>query len=194
MKKLILSSLIATMLFSGGTANAGSLVGMGLGPGLGVAFVGAVISSAGIFGLGSTFLLEKSLPLESLLLEEEILFLEEILGGKIDIDITTLYAASLGLILLDKDRQVLGFKSINPSNASKHGLTKKDATVYNEDLARINLAYDEFSKRHNNEMTQEQANAVYNEVATDVRLSPGARGVLFKVFAHALTKKQSKLR
>ena len=101
-----------------------------------------------------------------------------------------------GLVLLDEDRQVLEFKSIDPSNASKHGLTEDEAAAYNEDLAEINLASDEFSRRYNDEttMTQEQATAAYNEVATDAGLSPGARSAFSKIAAHALglTKQQSK--
>ena len=44
-------------------------------------------------------------------------------------------------------------------------------------------------------MTQEEATAAYNEVATDVCLSSGARDVLSKVIVHAaslIMEKQSK--
>ena len=169
MKKLILSSLIAMMLFCG-TANAGVVAAIALGPptgGAGIVFTVALIFAGGAAGFDvGKFVREE--------------------GGSRSAAIL----AALGWAFLDEDRQVMVFKSIEPSNASKHGLTKDEAAVYNEDLEEINLAFDEFSRRYNGEtITQEQATAAYNEVATDVGLSSGAGSVLSKVFVHALTEK-----
>ena len=161
MKKLILSSLIVTMLFFGGTANAGVAV---FASGL------YIIPPVGVYGM------------VSLATGGAYLFRE-----RTD-DEFAKSLVSLGFITLDENRQVVEFKSIDPSNASEQGLTEDEATVYNEDLAIINLAYDEFSKRYDDEMTQEEATTAYNEVATDVGLSSGARSVLSKVFVHALEK------
>ena len=175
MKKLILSSLIVTMLFFGGTANAGMVITASLGVPVGAAFVTTLMVSSGVVGLGFAY------------------FLKDTKGG--------MFGAAMvmfGFALLDENHQVVEFEPIDPSNASKlrkHGITKKEAIVYNEDLSRINLTYDEFSKRYNKEMTQEQATAAYNEVATDVGLSSGARDVLSKVIVHAaslIMEKQSK--
>ena len=171
MKKLILSSLIVTMLFFGGTANAatGSLLLSIPTGGAGIAFVAAAIFSGGVGGLAA------GIGFTGFLIEGRDYYLAISLVG-------------LGVAVLDENRQVVEFKSIDPSNASEQGLTEDEAIVYNEDLAIINLAYDEFSKRYNNEMTQEEATTAYNEVATDVGLSSGARSVLSKVFVHALEK------
>ena len=193
MKKLILSSLIVTMLFFGGTANAGITTG-------GLAFLAAVEAGVyapsvvalaafvftggavgGAVGLGSKFLIEKIPPVE-----EQLKSVTETRKTVYNVIWYTIILACF--VYLDEDHQVVEFGSIDPSNASEHGLTKKDATVYNEELAEINLAFDEFSKRYNNEMTQEEATTAYNEVATDVGLSSGARSVLSKVFVHALEK------
>ena len=98
MKKLILSSLIATMLFFGGTANAG-VAGVTLG-----VVTGGVASGASFLLIGgvTSFLVAK--------------FVKE----RTD-DNFVLFLATLGWILLDEDRQVMVFKSIDPSNAGNHG-------------------------------------------------------------------------
>ena len=176
MKKLILSSLIVTMLFFGGTANAG-LAGVAAGV-AGVVVGGVALGGEAVF---ASFTLGT--------------FGGSVLGiGMADLSAELtgygpmIILIGVGLITLDENRQVVEFKSIDPSNASEQGLTEDEATVYNEDLAIINLAYDEFSKRYDDEMIQEEATTAYNEVATDVGLSSGARSVLSKVFVHALEK------
>ena len=100
-----------------------------------------------------------------------------------------------GLVLLDENHQVVEFGPIDPSSASQCNLTEDEMNAYNEQLAEINIAYDEFSKRHyNDKMTQEEAIAAYNKVTTDAGLSSGVRSAFSKIAAHAfgLTKKQSK--
>ena len=179
MKKLILSSLIATMLFFGGTANASVAV-----PVAAVVFVPATAGTGTILVLG--FIGAAGMIGGAAAVAEVPSFVREETGSDFWASL-----AGVGLVLLDEDRQVLEFKSIDPSNASKHGLTKGEAIVYNEDLAIINLTYDEFSKRYNKEMTPGQAIAAYDEIATHAGLSSGARDVLSKVFTHAL-EKQSK--
>ena len=176
MKKLILSSLIVTMLFFGGTANAG----------LGPAAVAITATTTLTFAVASAAALLLITAGGGFAGVEIANFLTEETGN------LKAFLFGLGILALNENRQVVEFKLIDPSNASKYGLTEKDATVYNEGLPEINLALDELSKRRNGEMTKEQAITAYNEVATDVGLSSGARSVLSKVFVHALTEKQSK--
>ena len=181
MKKLILNLLIVTMLFSGGTANA-TAVGL---TALSVPVGGAVFAVALAAGY-----------LGGITVGVGVSAMNKIESGLIVV-LTTFGIAGI-FVLLDEDRQVVEFGSIDPSNASKYDLTEYEVTAYNKGLPEINLALDELSKRHNGEttMTREQAIAAYNEVAIDVGLSSGARSALSKIFAyayaHTLTEKQSK--
>ena len=173
MKKIVLSSLITMMLFFGGTADA--MVGAALVPPAGgsVAFVLLIGFSAGVLGqeVGKA-VAEKT---------------ESSFAGVI-------VALGLAFVVLDENRQVIEFKPITPANASEHGLTETEVDVYNNELARINLVSDEFTKWYNeNEndndndkvMTQEEAKVVYNQVATAAHLSQEARNAVFKLVAHA---------
>ena len=178
MKKLILSSLIVTMLFFGGTANAGMIAGGGVVviTGSGLAFAVAALSTGG--AIGGTFgsIIVNFMASNRSTVTTRIVF-------------TSLF------VFLDENHQVMEFGPINPSSASKCNLTEDEMNAYNNQLVEVNIAYDEFSKRYyNDKMTEEEAIAAYNKVATDVGLSSGARNAFSKISAHALglTKQQSK--
>ena len=178
MKKLILSSLIVTMLFFGGTANAGVFAGGAVvgGAGAGLAYAMAGMSAGAVVGGTVGFIAAG--------------FVDQKTGSGL---LTILVL--LSIVALDENHQVVEFGPIDPSSASKCNLTEDEMNAYNEQLAEINIAYDEFSKRHyNDKMTQEEAIAAYNKVTTDAGLSSGVRNTFSKIAAHAfgLTKKQSK--
>jgi len=180
MKKFILSSLIVTMLFFGGTANAGIIIG---------GAVGATIGA----GAG-TAILPVAFVLSLFVAPWTIVTLQKKADPGFERIVATLVGvgAGVGVIFLDEDRQMVEFGSIDPSNASKYDLTEDEVVAYNEGLPGINLALDELSKRYNDEttMTKEEATAAYNEVAKYADISPGARSALSKVLAYydALTE------
>ena len=169
MKKFILGSLTAMMLFLSSTTNAG-LVGAGF----------AAVTFP--FGMAPAFFV-------GFVSIEIIAPVAERYVEKMTDDSNMGFLAALGFVFLGENRQVMVFKSIAPYSASKHGLTKAEVVVYNEELARINLASDEFSKQHKGKlMTEEEAIVACNQVATNVGLSSDARRVLSKVFFNALKK------
>ena len=179
MKKFILSSLIVTMLFFGGTANAGIIIGGAVG-----ATIGAGTAILPVAFVLSLFVAPWTIVTLQKKADPGFEQIGAILAG---------LGAGLGVIFLDEDRQMVEFGSIDPSNASKYDLTEDEVVAYNEGLPGINLALDELSKRYNDEttMTKEEATAAYNEVAKYADISPGARSALSKVL-DALTEKQSK--
>ena len=97
----------------------------------------------------------------------------------------TWFLAAAGFIVLDENRQVIEFKSIDPAHASDHGVTEAEIDIYNSELPIINLVVDEFSKLYGNEvMTPEEATAALKEVATAVGLSEECQVALSRIVNH----------
>ena len=88
-------------------------------------------------------------------------------------------------MVLDENRQVIEFKSIDPAHASDHGVTEAEIDIYNSELPIINLVVDEFSKLYGNEvMTPEEATVALKEVATAVGLSEECQVALSRIVNH----------
>ena len=102
-----------------------------------------------------------------------------------DLNAAGIAATIMGILVLNENRQVIEFKSIDPAHASDHGVTEAEIDIYNSELPIINLVVDEFSKLYGNEvMTPEEATAALKEVATAVGLSEECQVALSRIVNH----------
>ena len=175
MKKIVLSSLITTVLLFSGTASGvvviagGGVIAAGLVAGGGVAAgvltgMGAAAGAIGGFAAYD---------------------LQEYVAKRTGSRARGILVAIIGIIALDENRQVIEFKSIDPAHASDHGVTEAEIDIYNSELPIINLVVDEFSKLYGNEvMTPEEATAALKEVATAVGLSEECQVALSRIVNH----------
>ena len=178
MKKIVLSSLITIVLLFSGTANAAFVITVGgiatamttlaspiLGPILGI--TGVVVG----VGVGAELTARDTW---NLIAEE---------AGFKGLAATVF----VGFAILDENRQVIEFKSIDPAHASDHGVTEAEIDIYNSELPIINIVVDEFSKLYGDEvMTQQEATAAFKEVAVAAGLSEECQVVLSRVVIHQL--------
>ena len=180
MKKIVLSSLITTMLLFSGTANAVAVLvtggffgvlavaGQGFVGGTLALLVGAAGFSGGLGGL----------------VELGDRGIWQLIAEKTESEgLAT--AAFVGSIFLDENRQVIEFKSIDPVHASDHGLTEAEVDIYNSGLPIINVVVDEFFKLHGDEvMTQQEAIAAFKKVAIAAGLSEECQVALSRVVTY----------
>ena len=107
-----------------------------------------------------------------------------------------LFAAML--VLLDDNRQVLVFQSLDQKTARKMGLSEEERKAYNDELALINLVSDEMQKQakeiqeEDKDITPEKMQAEmkesYNKLAKEAGLSRTAQRALGKAIAHTFQK------
>ena len=175
MKKIVLSSLITTVLLFSGTASG---AGAGIAAGGVIAAggsVAAMITGTVIAGIGGIAGITGFITAYGL--QEYVVKRTEFKAVGI--------AAAIGILVLDENRQVIEFKSIDPAHASDHGVTEAEIDIYNSELPIINLVVDEFSKLYGNEvMTPEEATAALKEVATAVGLSEECQVALSRIVNH----------
>ena len=178
MKKIVLSSLITIVLLFSGTANAAltiTVVGF-------TAFMTTLASPIPGFLLGAAGLVGGIGVGVELTARDAWSLIAEKTGSE-----GLAAAAVVGLVLLDENRQVIEFKSIDPAHASDHGVTEAEIDIYNSELPIINIVADEFSKLYGDEvMTQQEATAAFKEVAVAAGLSEECQVVLSRVVIHQL--------
>ena len=184
MKKIILSSLITTVLLFSGTASgavggvaligAGGVIAAG-GSVAGGGSVAAMITGTVVSGIGGI------VGITGAILTYDV---QEYVVQRTEFEAVGI-AAAIAIIVLDENRQVIEFKSIDPAHASDHGVTEAEIDIYNSELPIINLVVDEFSKLYGNEvMTPEEATAALKEVATAVGLSEECQVALSRIVNH----------
>ena len=174
MKKIILSSLITTVLLFSGTASgvvvSGSVVaGLATGSSVAGMITGSVLTGIGLAGIVGGV---------------EAYDIREYIAKRTKFETAGILFA-MWIIVLDENRQVIEFKSIDPAHASDHGVTEAEIDIYNSELPIINLVVDEFSKLYGNEvMTPEEATVALKEVATAVGLSEECQVALSRIVNH----------
>jgi len=91
------------------------------------------------------------------------------------------------VIILNENRQVIEFKTIDPVNASDYGLTETEIDDYNRNLPIINLVADDFSNRYSSGevLTQEEAIDAYRQTATNAGLSEKVQNVVSQIVTHS---------
>ena len=180
MKKIILSSLITTVLLFSGTASGAIAAG-------GFIVTGLVASDAGVAGVAAAVVVGMGAVVGAIggITQPDMQkYVAKRTGSKATSKVTGILAA-IGIIALDENRQVIEFKSIDPAHASDHGVTEAEIDIYNSELPIINLVVDEFSKLYGNEvMTPEEATAALKEVATAVGLSEECQVALSRIVNH----------
>ena len=174
MKKIVLSSLITTVLLFSGTASGFAVAG-GAGLVAGGGSVAAMITGTVIAGIGGIA------GIMGIIASDDIQkYIAKRTGSK-----ATGILVAIGIIALDENRQVIEFKSIDPAHASDHGVTEAEIDIYNSELPIINLVVDEFSKLYGNEvMTPEEATVALKEIATSVGLSEECQVALSRIVNH----------
>lgn len=179
MKKIVLSSLITTVLLFSGTASATVAVS-------GVVIFGGVVIAAGgsVAGVITGSVLTGMGVIAAVMGGTGVLDIQEYVAKRTESKAAG-FLAAIAIIGLDENRQVIEFKSIDPAHASDHGVTEAEIDIYNSELPIINLVVDEFSKLYGNEvMTPEEATVALKEVATAVGLSEECQVALSRIVNH----------
>ena len=185
MKKIILSSIITTVLLFSGTASGVAVTASGgivAGFAIGLAGGGVALTVAGgvLIGIGGITAVKGGLAVY----DHQVSDLREYVAKRTESEALGI-AAAIGILVLDENRQVIEFKSIDPAHASDHGVTEAEIDIYNSELPIINLVVDEFSKLYGNEvMTPEEATVALKEVATAVGLSEECQVALSRIVNH----------
>ena len=179
MKKIVLSSLITTVLLFSGTASGVAVTAVGVVGGIILVVTAPVniptLAGSILIGIGGIVAVKGGL---------EVYDLQEYVAKRTESKAAG-FLAAIGFIVLDETRQVIEFKSIDPAHASDHGVTEAEIDIYNSELPIINLVVDEFSKLYGNEvMTPEEATAALKEVATSVGLSEECQVALSRIVNH----------